>query len=217
MSKYPFPSFFQNRIDFSEKIKSGRPSTLTNDFTANTIHGCFTVTNEAYVRIFEKLSKNNENRKSRTSIYLNVNCSCGNNLWIKASYLKRNPIACCSCRAERRKGIFKKLPIEYKIWHTRCYHIKKRAKKEQIEFNLTPIFLKELYEKQNGICAITGNPISHEKGKLSLDRIIPKNGYIMNNVQWTEKKTNMIKQDLTMEEFVKFCQCVIDNYNKNKL
>ena len=205
MSKYPFPAFFNNRVDFSDKIKSGRPSVIDYSYSANTMHGCLTITETEPVRIFQKLSNNKENRKSRTAIYINVNCSCGNNLWVKASYLKRKPIACRACRAQRRKGIFKKLPIEFKKWYTRYHEIKRRARKEKIPFNLTPEYLKELYELQSGACAITGEKIEDIKGNLNLDRIIPVNGYVVDNVQWTCRKANMIKQELTMDEFVNYC------------
>jgi len=213
MSKYPFPTFFNNRLDFSDKIKSGRPSVINCNYSANTTHGCLTITEAEPVRIFQTLSKNKENRKNRTAIYINANCSCGNNLWIKATYVKRNPTACRACRAERRKGLFKKLPIGYKIWYSRYNELKRRARKENIEFNLNALYLKELYDKQNGICAITGEPILDIKGNLSLDKIVPSNGYVIGNVQWTNRKANMIKQDLSMDEFVEFCKLIVKRFS----
>lgn len=217
MSNIIFPSFFTNRIDFSKKIKSGRPSVISHEYSAGTIHGTFTISEVEPVRILEKLPKNNEKRKSRTVIYINVNCSCGSNIWMKASYLSRKPTACFMCRAERRKGLFKKLPIEYKKWHQRYNEIKKRSKKNGMDFNLTPEYLKKLFEKQEGICAITGKKIELTKGNLSLDRINPSKGYTMGNVQWTIKKINMIKQEMTMKELVEFCQIINTRYEKGLL
>lgn len=77
--------------------------------------------------------------------------------------------------------------------------------------------MKQLFDKQEGNCAITGKKIDLVNGNLSLDRIIPSNGYVIGNVQWTIKKVNMVKQEMTMEELVEFCQIIITRYEKGLL
>lgn len=207
------PSFFENRILFNEKIKQGRPSRHLSKIKSGAVFGNFTVTEESILRISEKVPPNKDRRVNRSTYYVNVDCSCGNNMWVKCTYLiEKNHKSCSKCRADVRLGAYKSLK-EMKVWHTRCYQIRTSAKQQNLEFNLTPEFLKQLFIFQSGKCAITGDEIIVKKGNVSLDKIIPKLGYVTGNVQWTNKKSNIMKQDMSMDELIIWCKKVI---NKNR-
>lgn len=45
----------------------------------------------------------------------------------------------------------------------------------------------------------------------SLDRINSSIGYTIDNVQWVHKKINMMKMDLSQEEFINYCRLVVKN------
>ena len=90
------------------------------------------------------------------------------------------------------------------------------------DFNLTASFLMELFEKQDGKCALTGIPMltnSHRDdrpdnvrcnpNKMSIDRIDSKLGYTTDNVQLLTWITNSEKMDMTNEQFI---QRTIDRY-----
>jgi hypothetical protein len=83
--------------------------------------------------------------------------------------------------------------------------IKKRCKDKKYNFNLTKRFLVKLWEKQEGICAITGlemlEPVGYVASRVplktpktaSIDRIDSNKGYTKGNVQWVCVFANLAK------------------------
>ncbi len=209
------PAFFENRISFESKIKPGRPLVGAEKIIEGFSVGTFTVTNEPIYRIKEKINDNKEGRTHRACYYVNVDCSCGNNIWIKTTYLiARKPTACRKCRAARRKGKFKTLDVEVKLWRDKFYSLRKSAKDRNYDFNLTPEYLKALFYSQNYVCALTGQKISFELKNVSVDRIKNKEGYVIGNIQFADLKANKIKFDMEMDEFILFCHRVVDYHKK---
>ena len=93
---------------------------------------------------------------------------------------------------------------------------RKRAKKNNIPFNLTEDYLKSIYPSDM-ICPVLGFEMSvglDENGRPdtspSLDRIIPEKGYVQGNVVVVSMRANTIKRDATPEELRK----VADFYEK---
>ena len=215
------PSFFENRILLTYNSIENKKHSLK--IKEGDIYNNFIVTSEEFLNIRIPIESSNENRKTRSEWYINVDCSCGNNLWVKYGYLKTLKFkSCCKCRAIVREGKYKSLE-SMRVWHTRCSSIKKSAKKQNIFFDLTPLYLKELFELQENTCGITGDIILNTKGNISLDKKDPKLGYIKGNVQWTNRKSNMMKQDLSMEELIEWCEKVLiknkipSDFRKNKI
>jgi len=92
----------------------------------------------------------------------------------------------------------------------------KRAKKNNIPFNLTEDYLKSIYPSDM-ICPVLGCEMSvglDENGSNdtspSLDRIIPEKGYVQGNVVVVSMRVNSIKRDATLQELRK----VTDFYEK---
>jgi hypothetical protein len=93
------------------------------------------------------------------------------------------------------------------------------AEKRGLEFKLSIKRAWQVFEEQDGRCALTGLPINfgnswNRKCTASLDRIDSTKGYIEGNVQWVHKRINMMKGDLPEVEFLEFCKLVIA-YTKN--
>ena len=100
----------------------------------------------------------------------------------------------------------------------RC--IKIAGKEKNLGFDLTLEFLWELYEKQKGLCALSGLPIEFEtrlgalnkngyqRRTASLDRIDSSKGYLRSNVQWVHKEINQMKSCRTDKEFISLCNTV---------
>ena len=93
---------------------------------------------------------------------------------------------------------------------------KARSKKLGYDFDLTKDFLFELWNKQEGRCALTNDVLSIEEGQsrwtgslVSLDRIDSTRGYTKDNVQFVTSSANYAKGSLTMDEFVNLCKKVI--------
>jgi hypothetical protein len=98
--------------------------------------------------------------------------------------------------------------------------LKRNAIKRGIIFDLTKEFLWDLYEKQNGKCALTGLNISladksPEKDNLSctasVDRIDSEKGYQEDNIQWVHQDLNFMKQRFKQDHFINMCKLVVEH------
>ena len=74
-----------------------------------------------------------------------------------------------------------------------------------------------LFEKQDRKCALTGLTLTFDSrqrccdGNASLDRIDSSKGYFLGNVQWVDKRINLMKMALSQQEFIQMCKMVADN------
>ena len=93
--------------------------------------------------------------------------------------------------------------------------IMRGARLRNINFNLTIEYISELYNKQNGFCYYTNLPISFKDKTASLERVDSKIGYEESNVVWVHKNVNIMKRDLSYEEFYNVCRLVVENKKEN--
>ena len=74
--------------------------------------------------------------------------------------------------------------------------------------------IKSIYEKQNGLCIYSGEPLVLGKN-ASLDHKIPRcrgGTDDIDNLQWTTRQVNLAKTDFLHEEFVEFCLKVASKF-----
>lgn len=91
----------------------------------------------------------------------------------------------------------------------RLISLRSRAKKRGLEFNLTPEDLVARWNEQDGKCFYSGRPLkfgsarNHELSKddLSVDRVDPQRGYVLDNIVFCTRHVNTMKSDLSIEEF----------------
>lgn len=114
--------------------------------------------------------------------------------------------------------------IEHEIYKlTQLYFRKRRygARDKDIRFEITFEYASELFEKQNGQCALTGICLKIPRnlkeyleryGTASIDRIIPGQkqtlGYIEGNIRWVHKDVNFMRNNLSDKAFREICYAV---------
>jgi rubredoxin len=95
-----------------------------------------------------------------------------------------------------------------------------RNKKRSKTIEITIDDLKELWDKQKGICPYTGWELILPKWKIrkspkvaSLDRIDSSKGYIVGNIQYVSVMVNYAKHDFLMEDMDSFCDAIKTNWS----
>ena len=148
-------------------------------------------------------------------------CDCGGEKVVRSDCLRQGGVTSCGCK--------KKLAIgnKNKFWKGHeeiglAYfnRIKAEAKDRSLEFTVTIEQIWDLFIKQNRKCALSGIDLRFKtKAKdfdqsASLDRIDSSKGYIEGNVQWVDKRINLMKWDFPQEEFIELCNKISCHYHK---
>lgn len=139
-------------------------------------------------------------------------CVCGCEKIIRGCHLISGATKSCGCRWKQKvyNGVGN---LSGQVFSD----IKREAERRNLSFQLTKSFLWELFLKQNGKCALSGvdidlthnvNKQGYKRRTASLDRKDSSKGYIEGNVWWVHKNINNMKQTLSVEDFVKYCQKV---------
>lgn len=169
--------------------------------------------------MIEDLGKNYRGRA-----FVKAQCECGHVVKLEAYKLRGGEqLACKGCDTELRKryrsknGNFRGVG---EVGATEYHVITRNAKRKNIPINVSIEYLSELYDKQGHKCAISGLPLKIKRktseNSASLDRIDSKQGYIEGNVQWVDKRINMMKHALPQEEFVHLCGVIYFNNLKEQ-
>lgn len=93
-----------------------------------------------------------------------------------------------------------------------CNYTKSKYKREyEVLINIEDIL--NLYEEQNHRCALTGLELTYSKDdthtNLSIDRINPGKDYSIDNIRLVCKTVNIMRNSLSDEEFIKWCNLVV--------
>lgn len=127
----------------------------------------------------------------------------------KQQYIKRR-------LANRGKKDLNRLLLE------RYHGILERAAKKNLECSITLDYLRELWCKQNGLCAISNIPMTYifNNGRIptniSVDRIDSSRGYTRDNIQLVCMAVNQMKSDLDDNTFYDICAAIVRNAAKWK-
>lgn len=90
---------------------------------------------------------------------------------------------------------------------------KNRASHKGIPFDIDAPYLAELWQRQGGLCAYTGEPMTmmrNRRNTMSLDRVVPENGYIKGNVVLCCDIVNEMKWDMTDSELLLWCRKIVE-------
>jgi predicted secreted protein len=165
-----------------------------------------------------KLTVVREGKSNRTGKYWICRCDCGKETELVGSLLNpknKKVRQTCGCeRYENNKNGTKN------ISGTFFGRIKENALRRKKSFSITIEYLQELWDKQDGRCALSNLPIFLNLGKkyqghsASLDRIDSSKGYLVGNVQWVHRDVNFMKQSLSDGDFIFLCEIVVE-YHKS--
>ena len=129
---------------------------------------------------------------------------------------------CKKCRLEKTKskyredGLYIKSIVARRSKSPRSYlsYLLDKAKKRNKEVDINLDYLEDIWNNQEGKCALTGDTMTHLVGgidSVSIDRIDSRKGYIKGNIQLVKKKVNIAKSDMTYDEFLDICRKVYLN------
>lgn len=146
--------------------------------------------------------------------YIKVACKCGYTKLVRVSTLYRGESKqCLACRGQQSsEKYFRGIG---RVSQTYFYHVQAGAAARNIPFDVTIQDVWDIFEKQQGKCALSGLDLvfykNHKnKGEqtASLDRIDSSRGYTKDNLQWIHKDINYMKSDLPQDAFVALCELV---------
>ncbi len=140
-----------------------------------------------------------------------LRCNCGAEFTSSSSTLAINTRLCCiKCRGIKHRS---QSELSKYVWGV----LLRGAKKRNIAVNISREEAYEQFVRQGRRCAITGvilkfSPTTrgHQSGEstASLDRIDSNRGYDLNNIQWVHKRINIMKGNMSDEEFINWCKLV---------
>ena len=107
-------------------------------------------------------------------------------------------------------------------------YLKGKATQRGLSFEVTSEQLWELFQKQNGCCALSGvllslsttidknHNIDRTNHTASLDRIDNSKPYTIDNVQWIHKVLNHMRRQYSVEEYITWCRLVTQHQDSIK-
>lgn len=153
--------------------------------------------------------------------YWNCLCECGNLKSIVGTSLSNGNARSCGCQILKSRSKNAKWSGYELISGSHWDRIRASAKQRNLEFSITIQDAWNQFIKQEGLCSLSGEKLKFNSkcvqydGSASLDRINSKIGYVISNIQWTNKIINISKQDQTDKNFINMCHLVSD-YQRSK-
>ena len=140
--------------------------------------------------------------------YWIVRCDCGIEKSLRRNVLVPGRARSCGCsrgefaRQTNGKSVGE---ITGSIWNA----VTQNAKARNHSVSITQQEAWELFQKQNGLCALSGVQLvlfclkkTKNQKTASLDRIDSSKGYEVGNVQWIHKDLNKMKNTFSQEVFL---------------
>jgi hypothetical protein len=102
------------------------------------------------------------------------------------------------------------------------FRAKRRGKKHLWQSTcITYEFLQEMYDQQEGRCAVTGIQMTHKRGdrgeyrNVSIDRMDSDKGYEPDNVRLVCKAVNLMKHEMEQSELEFWCLAILEGNRSN--
>lgn len=166
--------------------------------------------------------------KSSRRRFYRVRCSCGYEGHRRADWVDDGRSIECKVCASKRTARVHGMPSSFRgvggLSMTHFSSIKHGAVRRGVPFDITIDFAWDLFKKQQGVCALSGELLVLEAKirnssvdwgiiTASLDRIDSSKGYTEDNVWWVHKDYNRFKNNYTMDKFLEMCRKVHEKHN----
>lgn len=146
---------------------------------------------------------------NRSILWYNCDCDCGGKHTVKADIFNIGDcIACPNCSQSGKYIQTRRIVKPSRYFQNIKSGSKRRKHIKDLPFDITLDFILSLLKSQGNCCTLSGLPIEIEDGTASLDRIDSSRGYTTDNVQWVHRTINFMKQEMSQEDFILFCQHV---------
>lgn len=138
-------------------------------------------------------------------------CDCGNTTTALTYRLKNGGKKSCGCLNKRNDSNWTGYG---EISGAFLCQLKHQAKKRGLKVSIDGKYLWELYLKQDKKCALSGMELimirdfryKYRLQTASLDRIDNNKPYIKGNLQWVHKEVNFMKQNMTEDKLLYWCE-----------
>ena len=154
------------------------------------------------------------NAQQKRKLYV-CKCDCGTEKTLRSDVFTRGKVKSCGCLLERRGTASPQFEGVGELSLRYFNKLKLEAVSRNLPFEISLEFLWQLFQKQSGRCALSGQSIHIEASKASriehtasVDRIDSSRGYTVDNVQWVHKDINFMKQAFSQERFIRLCSLV---------
>lgn len=157
----------------------------------------------------EKKEHTRQIKRGRTEFFCNGSCAAS-----KSNADKPRPGNIDNLRSSNRRDEF--TPFRWFVLRAQY-----RDRDKGYGCDLSVEFLKQLWEKQNGICPITGSNLilphdsdghlENDPFNASLDRIDGSVGYLESNVRFISLMANFGRHSFSDEQLINFCKIVAKN------
>lgn len=147
------------------------------------------------------------------------NCKCGNTIEVFWTSFASRVTQSCGCDSNRYDKVTGANNYRFKgfkdIRSAFWSGYRNGASARGHSFEITKEYAWDLFEKQGKKCAMSGVPLVFGTNKnnslttASIDRKDPKVGYIEGNIQWVHKTINLMRNTLSVGEFVEWCRLVV--------
>ncbi len=148
------------------------------------------------------------------STYLEAQCVCGNLRTVYYHHITTGKSTKCNPCSRKGVGDMRvKHDLNATIPSWLYSRIQSKSQKRGISFNVSQGYLSDLYDTQEGLCALTNVILrltrkESSETTASLDRIDSSKGYEIGNVQWVHKTINKMKLDHNQYDFINWCRLV---------
>lgn len=145
-------------------------------------------------------------------VHWNCRCSCGEYRTVAASSLSSGSVTSCGHLQHRTRQSSPHWKGHGEITGQYWAQLKHGAKSRNLQFQIYIEEVWQLFELQQGRCALTGLTIScTPEMTASVDRIDPGKGYISGNIQWVHKDVNRMKQNFTEDRLFQLCELLVEH------
>lgn len=168
--------------------------------------------------VSEEVKSGNQISSNSRNLYWLVQCECGELAWRNSAVIQSGKSTKCKRCGNKvyidETGMVKVNSIILSKYNQTIQGLptrKNRGRKPELTFNISVEYLNSLYERQNHICALSGISLepnlnlTMQQQNMSIDRIDSNIGYEEGNIQWVDKRINMMKGSLSNKEFIELC------------